>query len=103
MPDHVHFVVTSTKERGLSAGDFATGFKRTLREELGTQDWEWQRDCFDRLLRSKDSAQQKWLYLEQNPVRAGLVKRVQDWPYYLGSLIEDGKLTASPTDKGSTR
>ncbi len=99
MPDHLHLVITPTADRGLSAGDFATGFKRTLRKALVVQEWKWQRGCFDRLLRSKESAQQKWLYLEQNPVRAGLVKRVQDWPYYLGSLREDGKLPASPTGR----
>jgi REP-associated tyrosine transposase len=98
MPDHIHFMITPMKDRGLSAGDFATGFKRVFRRELGGQDWEWQRGCFDRLLRSNESAQQKWIYLEQNPVRAGLVTRVQDWPYYLGSLVEDGKQTASPTE-----
>jgi REP element-mobilizing transposase RayT len=121
MPDHVHLVITPTQDRGMPAGDFATGFKRILRKEVSDQDWEWQRGCFDRLLRSHESAQQKWLYLEQNPVRAGLVSRVEDWPYYLGSLREDGngkltafpteevgaigngKLTASPTVKGSPR
>lgn len=97
MPDHVHFVLTPAEDRGLSAGDFATGFKRLLRKQLPSQTWEWQRGCFDRLLRSSESAQQKWLYLEQNPVRAGLVRRMGDWPYYLGSLAGDGKLAASPT------
>jgi putative transposase len=98
MPDHVHFVVTPTEERGLSVGDFAHGFKRLLRRRIQKQDWEWQRGCFDHLLRATDNAQQKWLYLKQNPVRAGLVRDATDWPYYLGFLGEEGKLTASPTD-----
>ena len=84
MPDHAHLVITPAADRGLSAGDFATGFKRLLRKKLGNQEWAWQRGCFDRLLRSIERVQQKWFYLEQNPVRAGLVKRVQDWPYYFG-------------------
>jgi REP-associated tyrosine transposase len=99
MPDHIHFVIAPMKDRELPVGDFATGFKRLFRKELGKQEFEWKRGCFDRLLRSSESDQQKWAYLEQNPVRAGLVKRVQDWPFYLGSLIEDGKLTASPTGR----
>jgi hypothetical protein len=32
-------------------------------------------------LRSDESLGDKWLYVEENPVRAGLVKRWQDWPY----------------------
>jgi hypothetical protein len=41
----------------------------------------WQADYFDRYLRSSESYSQKWDYVEQNPVRAGLVERFEDWPY----------------------
>src|SRR5437764_10543263 len=54
MPDHAHFIITPIEDRGLSAGDFATGFKRLLRKTVGDQPWEWQRGCFDRLLRSDE-------------------------------------------------
>src|ERR1035437_5402183 len=40
MPDHVHFVITLTEDRGISAGDFAPGFKRLLRKRLISQTWE---------------------------------------------------------------
>jgi len=111
MPDHVHFVLTPNEDRGLSIADFSTGFKRLLGKQLGHQTWQWQRGCFDRLLRSNENLHNKWMYVEQNPIRAGLVQRVEDWPYYLGSIAEQcvgeavslpssetGKLTASPTD-----
>jgi len=52
MPDHSHWIVSPVEDRGLSVGDFSTGFKRVLRKTLGSQSWEWQRGCFDRLLRS---------------------------------------------------
>jgi putative transposase len=41
----------------------------------------WQRDFFDRQLRSGESYHQKWLYLWENPLRAGLISRPEDWPY----------------------
>ena len=41
---------------------------------------------FDHLLRSEESYAQKWDYVRENPVRAGLVKNVEDWPY-AGELI----------------
>jgi putative transposase len=41
----------------------------------------WQRDFFDRQLRSGESYHQKWLYLWENPIKDGLVKRPEDWPY----------------------
>jgi hypothetical protein len=55
-----------------------------MREEIqkdGKLDWQWQPGCFDRLLRSDESLQDKWLYVEENAVRAGLVKQFKDWPY----------------------
>jgi REP element-mobilizing transposase RayT len=41
----------------------------------------WQKDFFDRQLRSGESYREKWDYVWHNPVRAGLVARPQDWPY----------------------
>ena len=96
MPEHAHMVVAPVEDRELSIGDFAAAFKRLLRKSLGSQTWEWQRGCFDRLLRSDEDLGSKWIYVQENPVRAGLVQRSEDWPYYL-DFINDGKLTASPT------
>jgi putative transposase len=41
----------------------------------------WQEDYFDRYLRSAESYGQKWQYVRNNPVRAGLVRCPEDWPY----------------------
>jgi len=111
MPDHIHFVVSPVEDRGLPASDFSTAFKRLLRKRILKGPLEWQRGCFDRLMRSDENLHYKWIYLEQNPVRAGLVNNVADWPYYFGTIAEqnsvgtavslpirkNGKLTASPT------
>jgi REP-associated tyrosine transposase len=83
MPDHAHWMVSPNEDRDLSVGDFATGFKRMLRKMLVSQHWEWQRGCFDRLLRSDENLWSKWIYVQDNPVRQGLVQKWEDWPYYL--------------------
>lgn len=75
MPDHSHWIVSPVEDRGLSVGDFSTGFKRVLRKTLGSQSWEWQRGCFDRLLRSDENLRNKWIYVQDNPVRHGLSKK----------------------------
>jgi len=36
---------------------------------------------FDHVLRNDESYAQKWNYGRDNPVRAGLVVRSEDWPY----------------------
>ena len=41
----------------------------------------WQPEFFDHLLRTPASYGEKWNYVRENPVRAGLVQRAQDWPY----------------------
>ena len=97
MPDHVHFIVGPREERGLSIADFAAGLKRSVRKSLDCQSWEWQRGCFDHLLRSDENLESKWIYVQDNPVRHGLVQRAEDWPYYLDFVNDHGKLAASPT------
>ena len=46
----------------------------------------WQRRFFDHVLRSEESYAQKWEYVRDNPVRAGLVTDADDWPY-AGEII----------------
>ncbi|HKI69779.1 MAG TPA: hypothetical protein VKA67_09330 [Verrucomicrobiae bacterium] len=41
----------------------------------------WQKDFSDRQLRRGESYHQKWLYLWENPIKDGLVKRAKDWPF----------------------
>jgi hypothetical protein len=41
----------------------------------------WQREFFDHLLRNNESYEEKWQYVRQNPIRHGLVTRVEDWPF----------------------
>ena len=88
MADHVHWVVSPVDDRDLSVGDFSHGFKRLLRQRLDPQSWEWQRGCFDRLLRSDDNLRSKWIYVKDNPVRHSLVHKAEDWPYYLDFINE---------------
>ena len=41
----------------------------------------WQRGFFDHVLRNDESYEDKWNYVRENPVRAGLVTKADDWPY----------------------
>jgi REP element-mobilizing transposase RayT len=87
---HAHWLVSPRIDREISVGDFANGFKRVLRKILADQNWEWQRGCFDRLLRSDENLRNKWIYVQDNPVRQGLVQRLEDWPYYLDFINDEG-------------
>ena len=41
----------------------------------------WQRDCWDRQLRTGESYAQKWEYVRNNSVRKGFVAHADEWPY----------------------
>lgn len=41
----------------------------------------WQKEFFDHLLRSDESYSEKWEYVRQNPVRAGLVDDADTWAF----------------------
>ena|ERR1044071_3666653 len=98
MPDHLHILVAPS-DRDASVAAFSKWFKRWFNQEYrkpycrlfvsdgrpANQTWKWQEGCFDRLLRSDESLSDKWEYLRQNPVRAGLVAGSDDWPYQFAS------------------
>jgi REP element-mobilizing transposase RayT len=83
MPDHLHAIITPCTDRAAKVSNCSAALKRWIRNELNAP-WKWQPGCFDRLLRTDESLHNKWLYLQQNPVRAGLVKPWEDWPYRIG-------------------
>lgn len=83
MPDHLHlFVCIPLGEMGLSI------WMKSLKNNL-SKHWRagninaphWQKGFFDHLIRSSESQAEKWQYVRNNPVRAGLVSNPEDWPY----------------------
>jgi len=83
MPDHLHVIVAPVEDREAKLGNFSGALKRWMRQEMCAS-WNWQAGCFDRLLRSGESLHDKWLYVQENPVRAGRVSHSEDWPYQIG-------------------
>ena len=50
----------------------------------------WQPDYFDRFMRDEDHLYRTIDYIEMNPVRAGLARRSEDWPFGSARLrLED--------------
>lgn len=83
MPDHFH-VFVSLHPGSLRLSDWVKSLKNTLSKTLramGKPAPHWQDGFFDHVLRSSESYDQKWLYVRDNPVRAGLASRCDDWPY----------------------
>jgi REP-associated tyrosine transposase len=87
MPDHLHFFVRRPDDFNL--GRWVGGLKQSLAKGMSHGNSAvavWQRGFFDHLLRSDESYGQKWNYVRENPVRAGLTTRAEEWPY-AGEII----------------
>jgi hypothetical protein len=50
--------------------------------DAGVPSPHWQKGFFDHVLRSEESMSGKWAYVKENPARAGLVEKSEDWPFH---------------------
>jgi putative transposase len=76
MPDHVHLLIVMPDASRLLP--VVTAWKRYTARHLRIR---WQRGLFERRLRCNESIAAKIEYIRQNPVRAGLVRQPEDWPF----------------------
>ena len=77
MPDHLHALI-SFNTRGETMSGIIQNFKRYLAKSRGLR---WQRNYFDHRIRNQDALAEKSNYIAHNPVRAGLVKSPDEWPF----------------------
>ena len=83
MPDHVHAFVALDDEK-ITLANWMKSLKNSLSKTLQARNVpvpHWQKTFFDHVLRSSESLSEKWEYVCENPVRAGLVKKSEDWPF----------------------
>ncbi len=82
MPDHLHLVVEASSDDA-----DCRAFAKLLKQLTGFQYRRlgegclWQRGYVDRVLRSDESTEDVVRYVLGNPVRAGLVRSICDWPF----------------------
>ena len=86
MPDHVHFFCAEQTEGAryrlsLFIGHWKEWTAKGLCKTQAIRPPVWQERFFDHVLRTDESYAEKWAYVRENPVRAGLVKTWDDWPW----------------------
>jgi REP element-mobilizing transposase RayT len=88
MPDHVHLLLTPLREGSgwpfplvgiLQCLKSATAHR--INKFLHHTGPVWEEESFDHVLRSDESLKEKCEYIRQNPVKAGLVRRPEDYPW----------------------
>ena len=87
MPDHVHLLAGGTTD----SADLQA-FMKIAKQRTGwsfrqkTSEYLWQEGFYDHVLRSEDAAPSVIRYIINNPIRAGLVSRPDDYEFW-GSQI----------------
>jgi REP element-mobilizing transposase RayT len=84
MPDHVHLFVRGSLDFVLA--QWMRMLKRALSKSIPINGPHWQEGFFDHLIRHSESYSEKWEYVRQNPVRAGLIAAPEQWPWQ-GELV----------------
>lgn len=104
MPSHFHWVFRPNENwaRGLvgtrtprqvimhSIKGFSASRCNRHRGESGTF---WQAESYDHWIRDADEFERILLYIEGNPVKAGLVSRPEDWPFSSAKVRLEQNLT----------
>lgn len=83
MPDHVHALVTGAADDANVCSYLEDAKQRTgwcFRRDRGQR--LWQKGYFDRVLRDEDDTASVTAYIINNPLRAGLVKAPEDYPFW---------------------
>ena len=78
MPDHLHWLMTLGEGMGLSR--VVRDVKAVSSRRLGRKVWE--RGFHDHALRREEDVAAVARYIVANPLRAGLVRRVGDYPHW---------------------
>ena len=92
MPDHLHWLFTLGE--GWTLAQLAQSLKGRSAKKLGEQGIRpvWQRGYHDHGVRDDEDLRRLARYIVANPLRAGLVKRVSDYPLWDAVwLTETGK------------
>ena len=84
MPNHVHLLAqvrpeSTDMQPTLSHWKGATS--RAANQILQRSGAFWQHDWFDRVIRSEAELERIKKYIQQNPVKAGLCQKWQEYPY----------------------
>jgi REP element-mobilizing transposase RayT len=84
MPDHVHWLFQLGEALDLSAlvKRFKACSARRVNEHLKRQGALWQKSFYDHALRKGEDIRGVARYIAANPLRAGLVKHLGDYPLW---------------------
>lgn len=99
MPNHVHVLAQFDKQYPLSGvlHSWKSYVAHQANQMLGRSGSFWQKEYFDRFIRNDNHYRNAVMYIENNPVKAGLVNSPEEWLFSsakLKSVAEKSTLIA---------
>jgi len=98
LPDHIHLVFDALDDPSGNPyrlpeimRQIKGSSSRAINLILARQGTVWHNESFDHVLRADEDVRSAAEYVLQNPVRAGLVKDVDDYPWIWRSWVEGAK------------
>jgi REP element-mobilizing transposase RayT len=84
MPDHMHLVFVLGQGQTLTSimHSFKSYTSKEIDKTLGQSGGVWQAQYYDHGIRREENLDEIIRYCYENPVRAGLVKSAEDYPYW---------------------
>lgn len=107
MPNHVHTLFQTVKGWRVSAvvGSWKTftanAIGRTVRQPDASMPHVWHPEYWDRFIRGANHFADALAYIHDNPVKAGLVSRPEDWPWSSANPGNAGLRTRSFSEDAS--
>jgi REP element-mobilizing transposase RayT len=83
MPNHIHFLATRFESATLSGimQSFKSMTSHKANKILNRKGSFWMAEYFDRYIRNAEHFARTVCYIEENPVKAGLCARPENWPF----------------------
>jgi putative transposase len=93
MPNHIHLFCGPATNPSQPLKQWVRYWKTIASKNWPRREQHplWQRDFWDTQLRRSENYESKWLYVVNNPVRAGLSKCAEEWPFQ-NSMFSSGKM-----------
>jgi len=84
MPDHIHwlFQLGDINDLSVVIKHLKARIAKELNKKLNRSGGVWQKAFYDRAIRDNEDLQQLARYIVANPLRAGLVENIEDYPHW---------------------
>ena len=80
MPDHLH-LFCAPRDLSFTLETWITSWQREFSFKHGLRDWKFSARGWHPQWCDGENYSAKWVHVQENPIRKGLVLNIEDWPF----------------------